>query len=225
MKFLISGFEPFLDLKSNPTELLMKALANNTSHLDSPLKNENFFLNESKNTNGENYEFKCVVLPVEFESSYLILKQEIEKYKPDVVLAFGVAVERQNIELERVAINYRSLKNPDNTGNKPLDSKISKSGLDGLFSNLKVDEIVEHLNLSLREILKYYPNPNIKVSNSAGTYVCNALMYKLMIDAKDFNYLAGFIHVPNKTTKDEINDLKLFVIELIKSIIKFHAPA
>lgn len=209
MKFLISGFEPFLDLKTNPTQLLVNDLSKVRSQ---NLKNNNFDT-EHKAHLSEDFEFKAIVLPVEFKNAFVVLKQAIDTYKPDVVLSLGVASERSDIELERIAINHQSLKNPDNTGEKPLSTKVIESGPDGVFTNLKVDEIAEYLN---KHFMNINSDQKVKVSNSAGTYVCNALMYNLILDAKKNDYLAGFIHVPNKTDEVSIQNLKSFIFELIK---------
>ncbi len=176
IKFLVSGFESFLDIKENPTEALVRNL--------SELRFNNIDLS---------IEFKAMVLPVEFKRAFVELKNVIEDFKPDVVISMGVAQDRNQIELERVAINFWSSKYPDNVGFVPNNQSILAGGPDGVLSNLKVDLIVQDLNSK---------NINIKVSNTAGTYVCNSLMYELCLDSKKNNYLAGFVHVPNNLTQE-----------------------
>lgn len=188
-KVLLSGFESFLDVKLNPTEQLMTQL---------------------QNLDFENLEVKTVVLPVEFVDAFKVLKTHIDDFKPDLVLSFGVANQRQNLEIERIAINFRSSKNKDNSGFRPSNDKIDDNGPDGVFSNLKIDEIVSQLK---KEGIQ------IDVSNSAGAYVCNSLMYELCLDAKKDNYFAGFIHTPNSWPQEVLFDS---AFKFITSAIKIH---
>lgn len=184
-KVLLSGFESFLDVKVNPTEILMRQI---------------------QNIDFRDFEIKTVVLPVEFVNSFKSLKNHIDDFKPDLVLSFGVANQRQSLEIERIAINFRSSKNKDNSGFRPSNDKIDDNGPDGVFSNLKIDQIVSEL--------KKQEVP-IDVSNSAGAYVCNSLMYELCLDAKINKYYAGFIHTPNNWPKELLLRSVKIVLEVI----------
>jgi pyroglutamyl-peptidase len=138
-----------------------------------------------------------------------VLKVQIESFKPDMVLSFGVANQREQLEIEKIAINFRSSKNEDTLGYQPKDEPIIEWGPDGVFSNLNVSELVS--DLTQQQI-------KIGVSYSAGTYVCNSLMYELCLDSKKNNYLAGFIHTPNNWQEDKLLNSVLKLIDSAKRI-------
>ena len=115
--------------------------------------------------------------------------ETIEQEKPDYVLSIGQAGGRAEITPERIAINIDDAGIPDNEGNQPVDRTIYPDGENAYFSTLPVKAIVEAIK---REGIP------ASISNSAGTYVCNHLMYSVLYSIKK-NALpikAGFIHVP-----------------------------
>ena len=127
-------------------------------------------------------------VPTVFGKSIDTVREAIEREKPDFVLSIGQAGGRAEITPERVAINLNDARIPDNEGNQPIDEPVFPDGENAYFSTLPVKAMVEAIR---REGL-----PS-SLSNSAGTYVCNHLMYGVL------NYLdkrpsikAGFIHVP-----------------------------
>ena len=90
---------------------------------------------------------------------------------------------------ERVAINIDDGRIPDNDGQQPIDVPIHEDGAPAYFSSLPIKAMVT----AMREA-----GVPAVVSNTAGTYVCNHIMYQIlyMID-KDFpGKRGGFIHVP-----------------------------
>ena len=91
--------------------------------------------------------------------------------------------------MERVAINLAEARIPDNDGEQPIDQKIKKDGENAYFATIPVKAMVK----KIRE--KGIP---AHVSYTAGTYVCNSIMYNVlyMADKKYPNIRAGFIHVP-----------------------------
>ena len=128
-------------------------------------------------------------LPTVFGKSIDILESTLEKENPNVVLCIGQAGGRDRISIERVAINISDANMPDNEGNKPIDEPIFKDGENAYFSNLPIKEMVEALKSN---------NIPAEISNTAGTYVCNHIMYGLLynIDRKYPNIKGGFIHIP-----------------------------
>jgi len=167
LRIIITGFKPFMSHDVNPTEEIISILP------------------------GQIYgnEIIRLLLPVEFDNSFDVLKEAIIKYKPNVVIALGLAGNRKAISLERVAINVDHSTAPDNIGNTPNHKTIIKSGMNAYFSTLPLDDIV----LKLKQ-----KNINVEISNTAGTYVCNNLFYHLMnyIEENNLNIKAGFVHVP-----------------------------
>ena len=112
--------------------------------------------------------------------------------KPDVVMSVGQAGGRFGVTPERVAINLSDARIPDNKGNQPLDAPIFEDGETGYLTTLPVKAMVE----KIKE--KGLP---ASVSYTAGSYVCNHVMYgNLYYAAKEFpNMKAGFVHVPFMT--------------------------
>ena len=128
-------------------------------------------------------------VPTVFGKSIKIVADTIEKEKPDYVLCIGQAGGRYGITPERVAINIDDARIPDNEGNQPIDIPIFADGEPAYFSNLPVKSIVEEIR---KEGLP------ASLSNSAGTYVCNHLMYGVLytLSKKFKGVKGGFIHVP-----------------------------
>lgn len=165
MKVLVTGFEPFNQMKHNPSEMLVSLL--------------------------KEFEFKFslegLVLPVSFERSFLVLEEALLSLVPDVVVSLGVAQKRQAITPEKMAINHIETKIADNDGHLPEESEVLKGYPDELISDLPVEEMVKAC------VSKNIP---AKVSFSAGSYVCNQVMYKTLCLSKLKSFRSGFIHLP-----------------------------
>ncbi|MBB6698307.1 pyroglutamyl-peptidase I [Clostridium algidicarnis] len=130
-----------------------------------------------------------IEVPTVFKKSIDTLDKAIEAHKPDVVLCVGQAGGRFDITPEKVAINLDDARIKDNEGNNPIDEPIFKDGETAYFSSLPVKAIVKNIKEN---------NIPSSVSYSAGTFVCNHIMYGLLylIDKKYKNVKGGFIHVP-----------------------------
>lgn len=168
MRVLISGFEAFGEHKVNPTALIVDALNQGLIPFPSTLKLEH------------------ILLPVTFDDSYKKLEKKIESFNPDVIISFGVA-NRDSIELENVAINYIDARIKDNAGTQPQEQEITPNGPQSFLSTLPLQGIEARLKEAQLPV---------KISNDAGSYVCNFLFYKLMESNQDTFRLCGFIHVP-----------------------------
>ncbi len=105
---------------------------------------------------------------------------------PDVILCIGQAGGRQFITPEVVAINLMDAKIADNLGYKPINEQIL-NGQNAYFATIPVREIVENLNA------KGIPSA---LSYSAGTFVCNEVLYTLLHHYENTSVRVGFIHVP-----------------------------
>jgi pyroglutamyl-peptidase len=134
-------------------------------------------------------------LPCAFGDALTALYAAIEELKPDLVIAVGQAGGRTDVTIERVGINVDDARIPDNLGNQPIDEEIVEGGPVAYFSTLPIKAIVE----GIREA-----GIPASVSQTAGTYVCNHVMYGLMHYLEKHNSLAknktkirgGFIHIP-----------------------------
>jgi pyroglutamyl-peptidase len=130
-----------------------------------------------------------IELPVIFDECFDYLRPFIDEIKPDVIIELGLAGGRTSITPERVAINMKDASGPDNIGFKPIDEVIKKDGKNAYFSTLPLREI--------EDALKESKIP-VSISNSAGLYVCNNIMYHVLyyIDQNSLDIKSGFIHVP-----------------------------
>ena len=128
-------------------------------------------------------------VPTVFGKSAKLAIEKIEREKPDFVLSIGQAGGRAEITPERIAINIDDARIPDNEGNQPVDRPIYLDGENAYFSTLPVKAMVEAIK---KEGLP------AALSNSAGTYVCNHLLYSVLyfIQINALPIKAGFIHVP-----------------------------
>ncbi|MFD2391415.1 pyroglutamyl-peptidase I [Enterococcus gallinarum] len=128
-------------------------------------------------------------IPTVFGKSAEVVQAKIEEIQPDVVLNIGQAGGRFAISPERVAINVDDARIPDNEGNQPVDEAIQPQGQPAYFSQLPIKAMVA--------AMKEAGIPAV-VSNTAGTFVCNHIMYQVqyMIDTKYPTLKGGFIHVP-----------------------------
>ncbi|MFD1173667.1 pyroglutamyl-peptidase I [Oceanobacillus picturae] len=145
----------------------------------------------AQSLNGEQYkgyEIIGEVLTVDFRKSGKQLVELIEQHKPDAIISLGLAAGRNCITPERIAINCND--GPvDNEGHKPDGEAIFEDGADGYFSTLPIKKIVERLK---EEKLP------AKISNTAGAYLCNNVMYHGLHYAKQHGLTipSGFIHIP-----------------------------
>lgn len=138
--------------------------------------------------NIDSHKIEKLILPTAFYKVQDLIEEKILAYKPDIIISLGQAGGRSEITVERVAINIADASISDNDGKKPIDEKIHLDGENAYFSSLPIKAIVE--NLRQAEI-------PAAVSNSAGTYVCNFVMYNDLYLAEKYNDMsAGFIHVP-----------------------------
>ena len=121
----------------------------------------------------------------------------MECYEPEIVICTGLAYARAGISIERVAINTADFPWPDNAGYLALNETIDENGPAAYFSTLPIRSIMK--NIRAAGIPAY-------VSNSAGTYCCNLLMYGTLnyISKHGLSVKAGMMHVPY--TPDMVTD-------------------
>ncbi|MEG1211477.1 MAG: pyroglutamyl-peptidase I [Leclercia sp.] len=164
---LITGFEPFGGETVNPSWEVVKQL--NDVIIDD-----------------------CRVvarqLPCVFGESLAVLNTAIDELQPAVVLAIGQAGGRVDVTVERVAINVDDARIPDNRGQQPVDVAIVANGPAAWFSTLPIKAMVT----ALREA-----GIPASVSQTAGTFVCNHVMYGVLHKLADRpDVKGGFIHIP-----------------------------
>ena len=158
-------------------------------------------------------EIRWVEIPTVFYQSAEVLEAEIVRYQPDVVLCIGHAGGRAGLTPERVAINQDDARIPDNQGNQPIDTPIRLDGEAAYFSTLPIKAMVQAIN----EV-----GLPATVSNTAGTFVCNHLMYQALYlaDKKFPNMRAGFMHIPYMTEQvvNKPNTASMCLRDIVRGI-------
>lgn len=164
-------------------------------------------------------EYKIIgkILPVVFEQAGEEIIGYIKEFQPDVVISLGLAAGRTKITPERVAINCRDGAR-DNQGQVWEDAPVEATGQAAYFSTLPIRAMVNRMQENKLPAA---------ISNSAGTYVCNNVMYKTLhyLHQNNLEHIpAGFIHIPanhelslhqpkfpSLSTEDLIKGIKLCV--------------
>lgn len=137
---------------------------------------------------GENELIK-LILPVVREKASTFIQNAVEKFRPDAVLSVGQAGGRPAVSVERVAVNLDDYRIPDNEGNQPAGEPVVPGGPDGYFCTVPVKRMVEAIQKAGIPAAQ---------SLSAGTFVCNHVMYATLHFLAE-RYPAtkfGFIHIP-----------------------------
>ncbi|MBT1178193.1 pyroglutamyl-peptidase I [Bifidobacterium vespertilionis] len=128
-------------------------------------------------------------VPTVYTRSATVLEEAMDRVKPDIVICVGQAGGRSTLTVERVAINLAEARIPDNDGEQPLDQPLREDGDTAYFASVPVKAMVQNI--------RDHGLPAF-VSYTAGTFVCNSIMYNLLylIDRKFPGVKGGFIHVP-----------------------------
>ncbi len=131
-------------------------------------------------------------IPTVFQKGVDAVYNAIQKYQPDYVLCIGQAGGRSQLTPEWVGINFRNARIADNEGNQPVQTPVIEGGPAAYFTMLPVFCMVEKMKEN---------GIPASVSYSAGTYVCNDVMYSLLhyCHTEFKNTKGGFMHVPYST--------------------------
>ena len=130
-----------------------------------------------------------LTLPTVFHKSVDLTVEAIEAHRPDAVLCIGQAGGRCELTPERIAINIDDARIPDNAGKQPIDRPICPEGPAAYFATLPIKAMAA----AIREA-----GLPASVSNTAGTFVCNHLMYGVLhhLAVHHPETKGGFMHVP-----------------------------
>ena len=134
-------------------------------------------------------EIRKLIVPTAFERCSPPAEREILSFSPDAVVCLGQAGGRDAITVERVAINVMDARIPDNDAFAPIDRPIDPDGPAAYFSTLPIRAMAAAVQAA---------SVPARISDSAGTFVCNCLMYSLLRFTAERmpSVLCGFIHVP-----------------------------
>ena len=164
---LLTGFEPFDSAPINPSWEAVRRL-------------DGVQLSE-----GVQIVARC--LPCAFATAAETLLQLINELQPAMVIATGLGPGRSDISIERVAINVNDARIPDNLGAQPIDIAVVDGGPAAYFSTLPIKGMVKAVCEA---------GIAASVSQTAGTFVCNQVFYRLQHALAGTGVRSGFIHVP-----------------------------
>ena len=130
-----------------------------------------------------------LLLPVAGERALARIREALRERCPDAVIAVGQAGGRTGVTPERVAVNVDDYRIPDADGFQPADVPVVPDGPAAYFATLPVKAMVR----AIRDA-----GLPASLSDSAGTYVCNHVLYGLLhLAAAEYPGLrCGFVHVP-----------------------------
>jgi pyroglutamyl-peptidase len=163
---LLTGFEPFGEDRINPSWEVAKAL------------------------DGERIadaRIAAARLPCVFGAALRSMDQLLERHRPSLVLALGLASGSSALAVERVAINLDDARIPDNAGAQPIDQPVVAGAPAACFSSLPIKAMVA----AMRDA--GYP---ASVSQSAGSFVCNHVFFGLLHRLNASPVRGGFMHLP-----------------------------
>ena len=168
MQILLTGFEPFNSSPINPSEQIVKSLADESI---------------------PGVRLETAVLPVDSKHGPEAFIQAIFASQPEAILCLGQANRRAVLSIERLAINLLDFRIPDNAGNQVNDQPIIPDGPAAYFTTLPVRLLYDNLKEN---------GIPAELSLSAGSYLCNQITYIMLhyLQSKGLEIPAGFIHLP-----------------------------
>ncbi len=189
---LLSGFEPFGGEKINPSWEAVKTF-------DGAIVGD--------------YHVRTFRLPVSFKKAKNKVCQVLKDSNPDFYIAFGQAGGITRIQLERIGLNLMDARIPDNDGYKPRDVPIFEDAPLAYRSTIDLNE--------LKKALRCAKIP-VKISNHAGAYVCNLVLFTALHCSKkyDLKTKVGFVHVPFIFEQILGRDRPAFPLEYVIKAIK-----
>jgi pyroglutamyl-peptidase len=153
VRVLVTGFGPFGEVVSNPTERAARALGG-------------------------------LVLPTSFARAPVLLADALPGY--DVVLMLGVAESSETFRVETRGLNRDDARIADVDGERPV-GPIVAGGPEALPVTVDVAR--------MREAIAGVGLPSA-LSESAGAYVCNRVLFSTLHRLQAGDVRAGFLHVP-----------------------------
>ena len=165
-RLLITGFDPFGNAPLNPSWMAVEQL---------PDEIGDFVLCKLQ-------------IPTVFGKAAQTVLDAAQDFEPDVILCVGLAGGRSAVTPERIAVNIRDARIPDNEGNQPKGEFVATHGPAAYFSTVPVEKMVQAICEA------QLPGA---VSNTAGTFVCNDTLYTLLHHYAGSQTRVGFVHVPN----------------------------
>ena len=162
---LITGFDPFGGASVNPAWQAVELLPDVVG----------------------DFQLHKLGIPTVFGKAAEVVMAAADTLNPDAILCVGQAGGRDAVTPERIAVNIRDARIPDNEGNIPQGPFCVPDGPAAYFATVPVSEMAQAIrDAGFRGT----------VSNSAGAFVCNDTLYCLLHRYAGTGVKVGFIHVP-----------------------------
>lgn len=171
-RLLLTGFEPWSTHPSNPAQQLAERLDGWAA---------------------ADLRVHSLVLPVTRTGAPAAVRAALRELRPDAVLHLGLAASRTALTVERWAHNEADFVVPDNAGAQPRGEPLREDGRWQRASTLHVASAVRAL--AAAEV-------PAAPSDTAGRFVCNAVLYATLDWASEQRYggAVGFVHLPAAVT-------------------------
>lgn len=165
-RLLITGFDAFGGSPLNPSWLAVKKLPDLVG----------------------DYMLCKLQIPTLFGKAASLILEQAALFHPDLILCVGLAGGRDAVTPERIAVNIRDARIPDNSGYQPRGESVDPNGPAAYFATVSVEKMAQ----AIRDA--QIPS---SVSNTAGAFVCNDVLYALLHHYAGTSVRVGFIHVPS----------------------------
>jgi pyroglutamyl-peptidase len=166
VRILVTGFGPFPGVPDNASAPIVAALARSAA--------------------APGVELTTEIIPVLWAYARGVARDAIARAKPHAILHFGVAKELTGFEIETRALNLGGPKEDCAGAVRPC-TPLDISGKRMLDATLPAAILLHALR---QEGLP------AQISRNAGRYLCNALFYWSLADARPGGPLVSFIHMP-----------------------------
>ena len=165
-RLLITGFDPFGGSNSNPSWMAVEKLPEQVG----------------------DFSLCKLPIPTVFGKAAALVLEKAAEFQPDLVLCIGLASGRDAVTPERIAVNIRDARIPDNEGKQPSGERIVSDGPAAYFATAPVEKMARAIRDN---------GIPAAVSNTAGAFVCNDVLYSLLHRYAQTAIPVGFVHVPN----------------------------
>ena len=187
---LVSYFDPFGNASVNNSETVAKLIVEKTAQIGVP------------------YSIKLCKVQTKFDVSFDELKNCVNELPEKPVMVLGLGETGCDLKIELMARNLDRTYGPDNAGVERRNTEIIKDAPVAVGFNYPLSEMFCSLPASERK--------DIKVSNSAGSFVCNNMAYQAAWLESDLNF--GFMHVPSYNCRNLSERNEKIVDKLITMI-------
>jgi pyroglutamyl-peptidase len=179
---LLTGFGPFPGIGANATSILVPRIA------------------EAARRAVPGVAIAAHILPTEWQLGLYQVDALIHELRPVVAIHFGVSGRSTGFEIETRGRNHCG-ESTDAAGRLPEGARVSAEGPEFLPATLPAAHIVARLRQ------RGLP---AQVSRDAGSYLCNALLYRSLEAARRLVTppRIGFVHLPASLVNDRRPDLE-----------------